>query len=488
MPERLNVLFLSAEADPFVKVGGLGDVAGSLPAALRDLEAEVEVDVRVVLPLHGGVDRDSLGLKPVAALTIYHANGMLIAEALRTEHEGVPIYFISGPLIPQEGPVYSSDAQADGRKYAFFSLAALELARVLEWQPDVLHANDWHTALAVYWVALNRDDDYFQDTATLLEVHNLPYLGAGAELALKGFGLPPAEETDLPPWARGLPLPLGLMSADHIVTVSPGYAREILTPEFGSGLEAFLASRADSVSGILNGIDLARWDPATDPHLEANYTRASLPMRAQNKEALQAEFGLEASAETPLLGMVTRMDHQKGVDLALEALRRVGDLEWQAVILGTGDPDLEAAARQLEADLPDRVRAVIGFDPRLARRIYAGADAVLIPSRYEPCGLAQMIAMRYGSVPIGRATGGLRDTIQDYHESDGGTGFLFSEAEAGALENALRRAVEVYHDKRRWPWLQRRGMQQDFSWERSARKYLDLYRSLVRSRQSERSA
>jgi starch synthase len=315
----------------------------------------------------------------------------------------------------------------------------------------------------------------------LLEVHNLPYLGAGAESALKAFGLPPIADSPLPDWADHLPLPLGLVTADHIVTVSPGYAKEILTPEFGAGLHAYLQTRVGSITGILNGLDLEAWDPATDERLKANFAVSSLPLRSQNKTALQEELEFEVNADIPLLGMITRMDHQKGVDLALGALTEVSDLDWQAVILGTGNPDLEEAARQLQSDYPDRVRAEIRFDAGLARRIYGGVDALLIPSRYEPCGLAQMIAMRYGCVPVARATGGLQDTIRDYHGEREGTGFLFEEASAEALGQALRRTLEVYGDKRRWKGLQRRGMGEDFSWERSALRYLDLYQDLVRS-------
>ncbi len=479
----MKIWFLSAEADPFIKVGGLGDVAGTLPPVLRRLGyppgSPGGLDVRLVLPLHGGIDKQAYRLKPVAAMEIYHARGPMLAEAYQTEIEGLPVYLIAGPMIPEDGPVYTGDAGIDGPKFVFFSLAALELARSLDWKPDVLHANDWHTAAAVYALVSKRGLDlFFQETVTLLEVHNLPYLGAGTGSALQAFGLPPGTGTDLPEWAQNMPLPLGLQTADHIVTVSPGYAGEILTPEFGSGLHDFLATRSGSISGILNGLDLVSWDPTRDPHLPVNYSRADLKVRLENKSALQAELGLPLRKDLPLLGMITRMDHQKGVDLALDALAGLDDMAWQAVILGTGDPDLERAAEQLDA-ASGQVRAVLRFDPGLARRIYGGADALLIPSRYEPCGLAQMIAMRYGNVPIARATGGLKDTIRDYHETSAGTGFLFSEPNAQALEATIRRALNIFGDKRRWQGLQRRGMQQDFSWERSAQQYLELYEGLI---------
>jgi starch synthase len=272
---------------------------------------------------------------------------------------------------------------------------------------------------------------------------------------------------------------LGLLAADQIVTPSPSYAHEILTPEFGSGLDAFLRHRSGSVNGILNGIDTQCWDPETDAAICARFNRGHLERRAANKAALLAEIGLEAKPEAPLVVMVTRLDTQKGVDLLPEALRQLDDLPWQAVILGTGLPDLEAQIGALQAEYPRRVRALIRFDQALSRRMYAAGDILLAPSRYEPCGLNQMIAMRYGCVPVARAVGGLFDTIRDWDKSAEGTGFLFDEATPSALAGALRRALLVFRDRDAWRELQRRGMLQDFSWDRSAQQYLELYQSLA---------
>jgi starch synthase len=409
------------------------------------------------------------------------------AEALMLELDGLPVYLIAGPLIPADAPVYTPDAGADGVKFTFFSLAALELARQLDWAPHVVHANDWHTAPAVYALGLRREGDaFYRHTATLLGLHNLPYLGVGAGQALADFGLPPASNSALPEWARDVPLPLGLLSADHIVAASPTYAQEILTPEFGSGLQEFLETRSGRISGILNGLDVERWNPHDDSLLAVNYSVDDLTQRAANKVALQAEFDLQPDLNVPLLAMVTRMDHQKGVDLVPEALRLLvssrthARLPWQAIILGTGDPGVEAAARQLEVDFPSRVRAALRFDAALSHRLYAGADMLLIPSRYEPCGLTQMIAMRYGCVPVARATGGLRDTIADFDRSADSTGFLFNEPTPEALAGALVRALHTYARPRAWHGLQSRGMRRDFSWARFARQYLELYLSLTR--------
>ena len=485
MKTELRVLFLAAEADPFIKIGGLGDVAGSLPPALRALSTpDLEVDVRVVIPFYQAIQRQDYPFRPAASFSITHANGTLRADVYQVESDGVPVYLINGDPISAEAPVYTSDTAVDGFKFTFFSLAALELARQLDWAPDILHANDWHTAPAVYALARSRPEDaFFRNTALVLGLHNLPYLGIGAGPAMWSFGLPPDLGDELPEWARHVPLALGLLSTDKIIAVSPHYAEEILTPEFGSGLYDYLGEHKDKISGILNGLDGVRWNPATDTFLAHNYDLETLAIRPKNKTALQNEFNLEEDQRTPLLAMVNRMDYQKGVDLVPNALRQIADRPWQAIILGTGDPVLEAAVRRLEAEFPDRVRAAIRFDAALSRQIYSGADALLIPSRYEPCGLTQMIAMRYGCVPVARATGGLADTIIDSEPERYNTGYLFDEATPEALAGALSRVLKRFPSRKGWETLQRNGMRQDFSWKRSAQKYLHEYMALLPNRQ-----
>jgi len=474
----LKVLFLCSEAAPLIKVGGLGDVAGSLPPALRALPEKP--DIRVCLPLYPAIKNLDLDLIPTASFELVHSSGPVLAEIYQGVVNRVPFYFIDGSLIASSRTVYSGDNYQDGLKFTFFSLAAMELARNIGWKPDIVHAQDWHTAPAVYNLhRVRKKDDFFLGTRSLLTVHNLPYLGQGAEPALAEFGLPAARGSALPEWTSRLPLPLGLLTADKINTVSPGYAREILTAEFGAGLEKFLMTRREDLSGILNGLDLESWDPENDPELPFNYSAAELKDRAKNKTQLQEEIGLERDPHQPLLAMVNRMDAQKGVDLVPDALRALCNHDWQAVILGTGDPELERSAKQLANDRP-QVAAILKYDDSLARRIYAGSDIMLIPSRYEPCGLTQMIGMRYGCVPLARATGGLKDTIIDYHSShrEESTGFLFNQAAPRPLAKAVLRALDVYKDQRRWRGLQRRGMKADFSWEKSASKYLDLYNEL----------
>jgi starch synthase len=485
MEPGIKVLFLAAEAEPFVKVGGLGDVTGSLPAAIKALAASSpedvpEIDIRLVIPFHGSIQRDLFPFETVAQVDVQSQNGPVQATAFKTDLNGLTVYLIAGKLFPNDAPVYSGDNHIDGRKFTFFSLAALELMRALNWMPDVLHANDWHTAPAIYKLWLQKKfGTYDYNTATLLELHNLPYLGNGADKALAEFNLPPAVRSGLPLWAAHLPLPLGLISADHIVAVSPHYAEEIQTAAFGSGLDRFLRRRSASISGILNGIDINRWDPARDAAIPTCFDRHHLERRSENKLALQREFGLEVGREIPLLAIVSRMDPQKGVDLVPPALRRLAKYPWQMIILGTGDPVVEAAMRGLQAEFPARTRAVLRFDADLSRRIYAGSDILLIPSRYEPCGLTQMIAMRYGCVPLARHTGGLSDTILDIEKSPQGTGFLFHKPSSAALAAALRRALKTFLFQSGWTEIQERGMEQDFSWERSARQYVQLYAHLV---------
>jgi starch synthase len=478
----MRILFIAAEAEPFIKVGGLGDVAGALPVALQSLsdcgETGASLDVRLAIPFHPSIKTDLFDILPEGVIDVPTHLGPVSAEIYTTHLSGLPVYLIKGDPIAPDAPVYSSDARLDGEKYTFFSLAALELCRHLGWPPDILHANDWHTAPAVYALSLRRaQNPFFSHTHSVLSLHNLPFNGQGAQEALTRYGLPPAADPRLPEWAQHLPLPLGLLAADRIVAVSPTYAREILTAEYGCGLQDFLATRTSAISGILNGLDTEAWNPVTDPHIASRFGADNLSERLSNKLALQAEFNLQQDASVPLLALVSRMDPQKGVDITLDGLRLLADVPWQAIILGTGDPSLEESARKLEAFLPQKVRAAIRFDSRLSHRIYAGADIFMMPSRYEPCGLAQMAAMRYGCVPVASATGGLVDTVFD--ELDNRTGFLFSPVTPLAFTQAIERAISVYHDPSKWQIIQVRGMQRDYSWKKSARQYIELYQNLV---------
>ena len=472
MPQTINILFLAAEAEPFVKVGGLGDVAGTLPRALRAISNEnIKLDVRLVLPYHTVIRPDTL--RPLGIYSIPRGSSDIQVEAFEGNLDGMPVYFLNGEPIRASGSVYSSNNKLDGEKYTFFSLAALELPQQINWMPDIIHANDWHTALAAYGNLVRRWDVKTRRVSSIVTIHNLPFMGPDVRENLEAYGLPLAK-TDLPDWARVMPMPLGLWASDAIVAVSPTYAREILHEEFGCGLQDFLMNRTDSLRGILNGLDTASFNPQTDSTLAANFNADSLSLRPRNKAALQERVGLPVYPDVPVLGMVTRMDVQKGVDIALKGLRMLGKQNWQLVLLGAGDPRLEAMAKKLQEEMPDRIRVETRYDARLARQIYGGADVFLMPSRYEPCGISQMISMRYGCLPLVRSVGGLQDTV-----TDGETGFAFIEARVKPFNDAVRRALSLYPERERWAEMQKAGMALDFSWPHSARQYLELYKKLV---------
>jgi len=477
MPKTIKVLFLAAEADPYVKVGGLGDVAGSLPRALRalppELTGDVTVDVRLVLPFHAVIRSKAASLRPFSPFALKRNGEEVFVEAYETTLEGMPVYFIGGGPVDASGSVYSSNSEIDAEKYTFFSLAVLELIKQLDWHPDVVHANDWHTALTSYGLLVQQWQEGQSRPASVITVHNLPFLGPDVHELLDLYDIPLAQ-TDLPAWARLKPLPLGLWAADAIVAVSPTYADEMLSEEYGSGLEDFLKTRRENLIGILNGLDVKSFYPGTDTDITAQFTSESLDQRTANKTALAERFGLSADPEIPLFGVVSRLEPQKGIDLVLDGLRKMVDVPWQAVILGTGDPKLEESARKLTEDFPERVHFEAKYDAKLARMIYAGTDIFLMPSRYEPCGLSQMIAMRYGCVPVVRAVGGLHDTV-----TDGETGFVFIQPKVKDFVAATLRAVEAYKQKEAWRAMQVNGMGQDFSWTNSALKYLELYRRLI---------
>ena len=474
MSQTINVLFLAAEAEPFVKVGGLGDVAGTLPRALRALSNdEIKIDVRLVLPYHTVIRAE--GLKPVSIYSIPRGKTEVQVDAYEASLDGLPVYFINGDPVRASGSVYSSNNKLDAEKYVFFSLAALELPRQFNWTPHIIHCNDWHTALAAYGNLVKRWEDKKNRIASMITIHNLPFLGPDVTEILESYGLPLAN-TDLPDWARVMPMPLGLWASDSMVAVSPTYAGEILHEEFGCGLQEFFRNRTDSLTGILNGLDTASFNPVTDSVIDSKFTADDLSARKPNKTALQERLGLPVSPAVPLLGMVSRMDEAKGIDIALKGLRMLRRRNWQLVILGAGNSKIEEQAKKLQAELPDRIRVETRYDAKLARQIYAGSDIFLMPSRYEPCGISQMIAMRYGSVPLVRAVGGLHDTVTDSE-----TGFVFVDKKVKSFNDTLKRALELYPYHSRWAELQKAGMAQDFAWATSAQKYVALYGKLIES-------
>jgi ADP-glucose type glycogen/starch synthase len=409
-------------------------------------------------------------------VVVRRAGGDQTADVFSANVGGVPFWLITGPPIPRDGSIYGSGIEEDGPKFIFFSLASLWAAQALGFQPDVVHAHDFHASAAVYWLGTEgRANEYFRSAGSVLTIHNLPYSGQGAGRALGEYFLPKAGAVGvLPESHRDALLALGILAADEITTVSPTYAREILTPSFGHGLDGLLRSRADRLTGILNGLDTRSWNPASDDAIAVRYDAETRDRRAANKAALRREAGLENRPGTPLIGVVSRLDWQKGLDVASAPVRRWVEAGGQFVLLGTGERSLEGEYADIERRNPGRASVRLKFDGGYARRIYAGTDAMLIPSRYEPCGLTQMIAMRYGSVPVARRTGGLADTIVDAGDP-GGTGIMFDEESPASLWDAMERMLRVYSQPPLWAEIQTRGMRSDFSWKGSAGRYAALY-------------
>ena len=475
MSDPLKILFLSAEVVPFAKTGGLGDVGGSLPKALRALGH----DVRVVMPAYRAVETDFYAGR---GGYVAHPGGLLVpvrgagrpAGVLEGRLPGsdVPVYFIAERSLFDRAELYGYPD--DPQRFAFYSRAALELTRLLGWRPDLVHAHDWHAAAAITWLATaGQADDRFRGIAGVFTIHNLAHQGRAGwdvmdDLGILTHGLLQEGYGQVNLMARGI------YHATQINTVSPTYAREILTGPGGAGLDGLLRSRQYDLHGILNGLDYDVWNPARDPRLVAGYDAGQLELRLENKRGLQARAGLPQLDDVPLVAMISRLDWQKGLDITGHVIHLLlNDYAGPAqfIVLGSGSPEYEGMLAGLAGYHRNKMAAFLNYDAALAQLIYGGSDLFLMPSRFEPCGLGQMIAMRYGSVPVVRATGGLADTVQDAL-----TGFTFGEYSSGAFWEALQRALYIYNvDRDSWRGMQEAGMQADYSWARSARGYQQLY-------------
>jgi starch synthase len=482
---RHRILFPASEAYPLIKTGGLGDVAGSLPRALTGLKQQV----RLLLPAYTDVLEKVDRLKTVSEFRVREHLVRILATTLpgtrvSTWLVDVPELFgrSGNPYLGPDGRPWPDNAW----RYYIFAEATNRIAMNqagLNWQPDVVHCHDWQTGLIP--ALLSRHD---KRPATVFTIHNLAYQGLFPHSTFVDLGLPAAwwshhclEFHGQLSYIKG-----GLVFADRLTTVSPTYAREIQTPEFGYGLDGLLRHRSNVLSGILNGIDTREWNPGTDPFLVGNYNRRSLGKKAANKAALQQTMGLENKPDALLLGFVGRLVEQKGIDIIIEAVAAMMGLPLQLVILGSGEQRFEAALRDAAETWPGRIAVHIGYSEKLAHQIEAGADAFLMPSRFEPCGLNQMYSMRYGTLPIVRPVGGLADTVIDANpagiESGEATGYVIPAHSAAALLQTLRRTLADYRQPARWRTLQRNGMSRDFSWQRSAGEYLRLYNeALVRT-------
>ena len=472
----LKILTIGAEAAPFAKTGGLGDVAGSLPIALRELGH----DVRVVMPAYRSVEdayragRLQLSTPLPAGLLVPTSAGAIPVGVLEGQLPGsdVPIYFITEDSLFGRPQIYGYGD--DVYRFAFFSRAAMEFIRAVGWRPDVVNAHDWHAAPAVTWLSTAGNRlDWFRGIPSVFTIHNLMHQGKTSwdifdYLQLFTYRLNEEAYGEVNFMARGI------HHATLVNTVSPTYAREMMTPASGMGMDSLLRQRSADVYGILNGLDYSEWNPQTDRHLAQPFDIDHLDRRLANKRALQARAGLPQRDEVPLVAMVTRLDWQKGLDITGEVVHRLLNGfagEAQFVVLGTGAPEYEQMLAQLTGYHREKGHAFLTYAADLAPLIYGGSDLFLMPSRFEPCGLGQLIAMRYGSVPVVRATGGLADTVQD-----GVTGFTFYQYHVDDFWQAVQRAIYIYRvDQDTWQRIQQHGMQADYSWARSALGYQQLF-------------
>ena len=479
-----KVLFVASEAVPFSKTGGLADVAGALPKALKRLGW----DARIVLPLYRATREADLPLAPcLEDLPVEVGGERLRAGVLRSELEGdVPCYLVQRDELFDRPYLYGTpegDYPDNALRFTYFSKAVFSLCRALAFSPDVLHCHDWQTALVpAYLRTLFGQSSPFQQTRSLLTLHNLAYQGAFPASAFPQTGLPKTffSMGGIEFWGKMNLLKGGLVSADLLTTVSPTYGREILTEEFGSGLEGVLAGRKDDLYGILNGADYDEWDPSRDPYLPSCYGVDSLAGKRACKVALLEELGIGPQGlQEPLFGMISRLTSQKGMDLVLAGLGEMMEMGVNFVLLGDGEEKYRAQFEGLSKTFSGRFSFRYGFDTPLAHRIQAGIDFLLMPSRYEPCGLNQIYSMRYGTIPVVRATGGLKDTVAEFSPSNlTGTGFLFEEYESAAMLGAVRKAISLYKEGKYVDLVRRNGMKQSFSWDRAAEAYLAVYEKL----------
>ena len=476
---------VAAEAAPFAKVGGLGDFT---PALARNLSL-VGHDVRLFFPFYGSIDRHSLDFGPVEFLQdveVEMGARVFRFSVMYTWLAGssLQVYLVDCPELYHRPGVYTEDPDEVVR-FGLLCRAALESCQRMGWSPDIIHCNDWHTALIpTYLRALYAWDELLAGAKTVLTMHNVGYQGIFSASVLEDLGLADYssyfDAEDLQSGTVNL-LKTGLLHADQLTTVSPTHAEEIQTPEFGMGLESLLRSRSDRLEGILNGVDYGEWNPATDSLIPFNYSAEDLSGKEHNKRALMQDLSLPYDPQAPALGVVSRLVHQKGIDLLEGALPELLDsLDLRLVVLGTGEPQFESVFRSLHNQFPRKVSFYRGYSNELAHRIEAGSDLFLMPSLYEPCGLNQMYSLHYGTVPVVRATGGLADSVEPWNPRAGtGTGFLFEEYSSEALSEAVHRALNAFRDQPAWRKLMLNGMGQDFSWRKQVRKYEALYERVL---------
>ncbi len=487
---KLRIVMISSECAPYAKTGGLADVVGALPKILRQRGH----DVRVIIPKYSLIDYNKYRLQPfLGTMGVWMGNGQEWCTVHFADNEGVPVYFIeSNKYFDRPGLYHDAsynDYQDNPRRFGFLTRAALQLCRDTSFAPDIVHVHDWQSALGPAYLKIwHWNDQILGRAASLLTIHNLAYQGVYSASHYEYLGLQWGNFTanKFEDHGRINFLKGGIQYADMVNTVSPTYANETRTPETGYGLAMYLTDRGDDYIGILNGVDYAVWNPAVDQRLPANYTSHDLSGKGVCKEELQRRFGLVEDPNVPVFGVVSRLAAQKGLDLLANGVEGIlNSMVAQFVILGSGDPDLQTYFSRLPSRYPGRVGSFIGYNEDLAHLIEAGSDFFIMPSIYEPCGLNQIYSLKYGTLPVVRATGGLEDTVQQYNEATGeGTGFKFILPTPGALADTIGWAVSTYFDRK--PHLQRMiqtAMAQDYSWERSAAGYETAYERALRNQQ-----
>lgn len=473
----MKVLFIASECAPIIKVGGLADVVGALPKAFKKLGVEVSVAIpfyqSIKLSRKPKLFKKGVAVRFGAKKEVFDLWQTFLPSAKNSGVENIPVFLVKNDNIFGKNVYFQKDATPEGgdreaASFFFLSLAGIEVAKTIK--ADILHCHDWHTATSPFWCRENK-----LEFKTILTIHNLEYQGVfGPEVVGRILGIDWAEDWNC--------LKQGILNADIITTVSPSYAKEILTDEFGAGLQKFLKEREKSLIGILNGLDTDEFDPQKDAALKSVYSVGNLDGKAVDKEFLQDRFFGKPDKRIPVLGMVSRLTTQKGIDLLVEIFEDLMARNLQLIVLGVGTDRYENFFNKMVKRFPQKFCARLLFDEKLARQIYAGSDIFLMPSFFEPCGLGQQIAMRYGTVPVARAVGGLRDTIRnigdDLNQEVLGTGFLFKDYAAQEFLWTIKRALDIFQNKKAWRQIQRNGMNRDFSWEKSAKVYMSLYKKL----------
>jgi starch synthase len=487
--KSLKICYVSSEVVPFAKTGGLADVAGALPIALKDLGQ----DVRLMMANYKSINERKFTLREVIRLKEVHVNlgqetKVVDGKTAFLPNSKVHVYFLHIPEYFDRKELYTDpttgkDFEDNAERFAFFSKSVLETLKLLYWQPDIIHCNEWQTALIPFYLkTIYKNDEFFRNTHTVFTIHNLAYQGVFPKAKAKKIDVP-AELVKaggaFELYGNLNLLKGGVMYADVLNTVSEKYAQEIMNDqEYGYGFEKIFAKNKKKVHGILNGVDYENWDPETDNIIPQSYSIETVKKKKVNKQALCKQNSLKFDEKIPVIGIISRLADQKGFDLIAEAIGDLMSMNLQMVILGTGDPKYHQLLEKLAKKYPDKLAVNIRFDNKLAHLIEAGADMFLMPSRYEPCGLNQMYSLKYGTVPVVRETGGLADTICNYDPKTGeGNGFTFKAYKSKDMVNTIKRAVKTFQDQETWTKIQKTGMTADYSWDLSAKKYMDLYQN-----------